>query len=126
MARAVRDDTKIVFVANPNNPTGTFSPWDEIRRFVERIPPRVIVVLDEAYNEYLPDELKSATPRLDREASRTSSSRARSPRPIGLAGLRVGYAIAHPQVADLMNRVRQPFNVNHLALVAAHCCARRP
>jgi histidinol-phosphate aminotransferase len=118
LARAVRDDTKIVFVANPNNPTGTFSPWEEIRRFVERIPPRVIVVLDEAYGEYLPDELKSATHGWIAKHPNLVVARTLS-KAFGLAGLRVGYAIADPQVAEVMNRVRQPFNVNHLALVAA-------
>ncbi|HUQ28326.1 MAG TPA: histidinol-phosphate transaminase [Usitatibacter sp.] len=121
MARAVRADTRIVFVANPNNPTGTFSPWSEVLAFLERIPPRVLVVLDEAYGEYLPDELVSpsagwiaAHPNL--VVARTLS------KAFGLAGLRVGYAYAHPDVAEVMNRVRQPFNVNHLAMVAA-CAA---
>src|SRR6185312_2463979 len=61
MAKAVRADTKIVFLANPNNPTGTFNPWPEVRRFVERLPERVLVVLDEAYGEYLPYDLRSPT-----------------------------------------------------------------
>ena len=118
MAAAVRDDTKIVFIANPNNPTGTFSPWEDVRRFLERIPPTVLVVIDEAYEEYLPDGLRSPTagwlgrfPNL--VVSRTLS------KAYGLAGLRVGYAYADPVVAEVMNRVRQPFNVNHLAMVAA-------
>ena len=121
MARAVRDDTRIVFVANPNNPTGTFTPWEDIRALLERVPPRVLVVLDEAYGEYLPDELKSPAPGwLERHpnlvVTRTLS------KAYGLAGLRVGFALADPEVADVMNRVRQPFNVNHLAMVAA-CAA---
>jgi histidinol-phosphate aminotransferase len=118
LAAAVRPDTKLVFVANPNNPTGTFSAWDDVVRMIERVPPRVLVVLDEAYGEYLPDELRSPThgwlgrfPNL--VVSRTLS------KAYGLAGLRVGYGIAHPDVAEVMNRVRQPFNVNHLAMVAA-------
>ncbi|HUL56199.1 MAG TPA: histidinol-phosphate transaminase, partial [Usitatibacter sp.] len=118
LARAVRDDTKIVFVANPNNPTGTFSPWPEVRRFVERIPGRVIVVLDEAYGEYLPDALRSDTHAWIAKHPNLVVARTLS-KAFGLAGLRVGYAIADPQVAEVMNRVRQPFNVNHLALVAA-------
>jgi len=61
MAAAVRDDTKIVFIANPNNPTGTFSPWNDVRRLLERVPPTVLVVVDEAYEEYLPDDLRSPT-----------------------------------------------------------------
>ena len=121
MARAVRADTKMVFLANPNNPTGTFAPWPEVARLIERVPPRVLVVLDEAYVEYLPHELQSPSagwlgrhPNL--VVARTLS------KAYGLAGLRVGYAFAHPDVAELMNRVRQPFNVNHLAMVAA-CAA---
>jgi histidinol-phosphate aminotransferase len=121
MAAAIRPDTKIVFLANPNNPTGTFLPWGEIRAFVERVPPTALVVLDEAYGEYLPEERRSPTagwlagfPNL--VISRTLS------KAYGLAGLRVGFGLAHPEVAELMNRVRQPFNVNHLAMVAA-CAA---
>jgi histidinol-phosphate aminotransferase len=121
LAAAVRPDTKIVFVANPNNPTGTFDPWEKIRALAERVPARVLVVIDEAYGEYLPDALKSPTARwLERHpnlvVSRTLS------KAFGLAGLRVGYGYAHPEVAEVMNRVRQPFNVNHLAMVAA-CAA---
>lgn len=118
MAAAVRARTKMVFLANPNNPTGTFDPWEDIARFIERVPARVLVVLDEAYGEYLPDALRSPTqgwlgrfPNL--VVSRTLS------KAYGLAGLRVGYGLADAAVAEVMNRVRQPFNVNHLAMVAA-------
>jgi len=121
LARAVRGDTKMVFVANPNNPTGTFSPWEEVRAFVARVPKHVLVVLDEAYGEYLPDALKSPTPGWIAEHPNLVISRTLS-KAFGLAGLRVGYGIAHPQIAEVMNRVRQPFNVNHLAMVAA-CAA---
>lgn len=121
LVRAIGPDTRMVFVANPNNPTGTFNPWDEMRAFLERIPPRVLAVIDEAYGEYLPDELRSPTlgwlarfPNL--VVTRTLS------KAYGLAGLRVGFGVAHPDVAEVMNRVRQPFNVNHLAMVAA-CAA---
>ncbi len=121
MAKAVRADTKMVFVANPNTPTGTFNPWSELRRFVERLPQRVLVVLDEAYGEYLPDALRSPTLAWTAEFPNLIVARTLS-KAYGLAGLRLGYAVAHPQVAELMNRVRQPFNVNHLATVAA-CAA---
>ena len=121
LAAAVRSDTKMVFVANPNNPTGTFSPWELIERFVARVPSRVLVVLDEAYGEYLPDELASPTAGWLARFPNLVISRTLS-KAYGLAGLRVGFAVAHPDVADMMNRVRQPFNVNHLALVAA-CAA---
>ena len=121
MARAVRDDTRMVFVANPNNPTGTFNAWQAIERFIERVPPRVLVVLDEAYGEYLPDALRSPTPGWLARFPNLVISRTLS-KAYGLAGLRVGFGLADPAVADVMNRVRQPFNVNHLAMVAA-CAA---
>ena len=121
MAQAVRDDTRILFVANPNNPTGTFTPWDEVRALLERVPPRVLVVLDEAYGEYLPDALKSPAPQWLARHPNLVVTRTLS-KAYGLAGLRVGFALADPEVAEVMNRVRQPFNVNHLAMVAA-CAA---
>jgi histidinol-phosphate aminotransferase len=121
LAAAVRPDTKIVFLANPNNPTGTFDPWDAVRGLVERVSPRVLVVLDEAYGEYLPDALKSPTPGWLAAHPNLVVSRTLS-KAFGLAGLRVGYGLASPEVAEVMNRVRQPFNVNHLAMVAA-CAA---
>jgi len=121
MAAAVRPDTKIVFVANPNNPTGTFNAWEEIGAFLERVPRRVLVVLDEAYGEYLPDALRSPTPGWIARHPNLVVSRTLS-KAYGLAGLRVGYGVAHPEAAEVMNRVRQPFNVNHLAMVAA-CAA---
>ncbi|HSW82690.1 MAG TPA: histidinol-phosphate transaminase [Usitatibacter sp.] len=121
MARAVRPDTKVVFLANPNNPTGTFSPWSEVLAFLARVPPGVLVVIDEAYGEYLPPDL--ASPSAGWLPSHPNLVVARTlSKAYGLAGLRVGYAFAHPEVAELMNRVRQPFNVNHLAMVAA-CAA---
>jgi histidinol-phosphate aminotransferase len=121
LAGAVRADTRMVFLANPNNPTGTFSPWHEIEALTRRLPPRVLLVLDEAYGEYLPDELASPTPAWLARHPNLVISRTLS-KAYGLAGLRVGYGLADPAVAEIMNRVRQPFNVNHLALVAA-CAA---
>jgi histidinol-phosphate aminotransferase len=118
MARAVRGDTKIVFVANPNNPTGTFSPWSELGKLLESVPRGVLVVVDEAYGEYLPDDLASPTAGWLADHPNLVVARTLS-KAYGLAGLRVGYAFAHPDAAELMNRVRQPFNVNHLAMVAA-------
>ena len=121
LAKAVRPDTRIVFLANPNNPTGTFSPWAEVLELVQSVPASVIVVLDEAYEEYLPDGLRSPTPGWLARFPNIVITRTLS-KAYGLAGLRVGYAIADPAVAEVMNRVRQPFNVNHLAMVAA-CAA---
>jgi len=121
MAAAIRPETKIVFLANPNNPTGTFLPWEAVRAFVERVPSTTLVVIDEAYGEYLPPQRQSPTVGWVASFPNLVVSRTLS-KAYGLAGLRVGFGIAHPEVAELMNRVRQPFNVNHLAMVAA-CAA---
>ena len=116
---SINDRTRVVFIANPNNPTGTWLKTAELLSLLEAIPAQVIVVVDEAYVEYVEAEMDcgSALNWLDRfpnlVVTRTFS------KAYGLAGLRVGYAVSHPQIADLLNRVRQPFNVNSLALVAA-------
>jgi histidinol-phosphate aminotransferase len=117
MASAVAGDTRVVFIANPNNPTGTFAPYDDIAAFLKSVP-GCIVVLDEAYNEYLPPDLRVDTVKWLKRHPNLVITRTFS-KAYGLAGLRVGYAMAHPTVADLMNRVRQPFNVNSIALTAA-------
>jgi len=118
MAAAIEADTRIVFIANPNNPTGTWLSRDAIVSFMKRVPEHVIVVLDEAYTEFAehPDfpnglELQRDYPNL--VVLRTFS------KAYGLAALRVGYSVSHPQIADLINRVRPAFNVNSLALAAA-------
>jgi histidinol-phosphate aminotransferase len=118
MAAAIDDETYVVWVANPNNPTGTMLRSAELEAFLKRVPERVIVVIDEAYNEYLTPELKSETVKWLKRHPNLVVTRTFS-KAYGLAGLRVGYAFAHPSVADIMNRVRQPFNVNSIALVAA-------
>ena len=118
MAKAIRGDTRVVFVANPNNPTGTWLPPQAIREFLEKIPADVLVVLDEAYNEYLDADLRSDAASWSGEFPNLVVSRTFS-KAYGLAGLRVGYGFAHAQVADLMNRVRQPFNVSDIAQTAA-------
>jgi histidinol-phosphate aminotransferase len=118
MRAAIRPDTRLVWLANPNNPTGNFLPYDEVRKFVASVPAYVAIVLDEAYNEYLAPEDRADTARWVGEFPNLIVTRTFS-KVYGLAGLRVGYAVASPAVADLMNRLRQPFNVNTLALVAA-------
>jgi histidinol-phosphate aminotransferase len=118
MAAAVRPDTRIVFVANPNNPTGTWIEPERVRAFLRRVPSDVLVVLDEAYNEYLDPARQADTARWLDEFPNLVVSRTFS-KAYGLAGLRVGFALVRPGVADLMNRVRQPFNVSHIAQVAA-------
>jgi histidinol-phosphate aminotransferase len=118
MAKAIDDETTVAWLANPNNPTGTFARHEEVEAFLKRVPERVLVVLDEAYNEYLVPELRSDTFKLVKRHPNLVVTRTFS-KAYGLAGLRVGYALAHPSVADVMNRVRQPFNVNSVALAAA-------
>jgi histidinol-phosphate aminotransferase len=118
MLRAVTPRTRVVFVANPNNPTGTWVDGNALATFIAALPSDVIVVVDEAYREYAheegyPDCVRWLPERANLVVTRTFS------KAYALAGLRVGYAIAHPQVADLLNRVRQPFNVNSVALAAA-------
>ncbi len=116
MAKAVKANTKLIFIANPNNPTGTWFEEAEFDAFMQKIPANVIVVLDEAYVEYYPENFNSLKflaqyPNLI--ISRTMS------KCYGLAALRVGFALASAEVTDFLNRIRQPFNVNHLAMVAA-------
>jgi histidinol-phosphate aminotransferase len=118
MARAIDDETYVVWAANPNNPTGTLAPADEVEAFLRRVPERVLVVIDEAYNEYIKADLRTDTLKLLKRHPNLVVTRTFS-KAYGLAGLRVGYALAHASVADVMNRVRQPFNVNSIALSAA-------
>ena len=118
MAKAIDDETYVVWIANPNNPTGTFAKGEQVEAFLRKVPERVLVVLDEAYNEYLAPELRADSVKWLKRHPNLVITRTFS-KAYGLAGLRVGYALAHPSVADVMNRVRQPFNVNSLALVAA-------
>jgi histidinol-phosphate aminotransferase len=109
---------RLVFIANPNNPTGTWLTPDEIADFLSAMSEDVVVVLDEAYHEYMdaalrPDSLALLARYPNLVITRTFS------KVYGLAALRVGYSISHPELADLMNRARQPFNSNSLALAAA-------
>jgi len=115
---AVEQQAKLVFIANPNNPTGTFLDAAKLLDFMRALPPQILVVLDEAYNEYLPVECRYDSVSWLKEFSNLIISRTFS-KAYGLAGLRVGYAFADAQVADMMNRVRQPFNVNSVAQAAA-------
>lgn len=122
MFDAISDDTRLVFIANPNNPTGTFIRATEMAGFLKRVHDRfgdrVTVLLDEAYNEYLDPELRFDSARWVEQYSNLIVSRTFS-KAYGLAGLRVGFAMAQPRLTDLLNRVRQPFNVNSMAQAAA-------
>ncbi|MCP5160634.1 MAG: histidinol-phosphate transaminase [Hahellaceae bacterium] len=118
MADAITPATRIIFIANPNNPTGTWIDSATLLAFMKRVPENVMVVLDEAYGEYIdlpdfPDGVSFLEQFPNIIVTRTFS------KAFGLAALRVGYSVSHPQVADVLNRVRQPFNVNQPALVAA-------
>jgi histidinol-phosphate aminotransferase len=115
---AVDNKAKLIFVANPNNPTGTFLKADALLTFMRALPSNILVVLDEAYNEYLPEDCRYDSVSWLREFPNLIISRTFS-KAYGLAGLRVGYAFCHAQVADMINRVRQPFNVNSVAQAAA-------
>ncbi|WP_027213535.1 histidinol-phosphate transaminase [Burkholderia sp. WSM2232] len=118
MLAAITDDTRLIFVANPNNPTGTFIEGPKLDAFLAKVPRHVAVVLDEAYTEYLPAEKRYDSIEWVRRYPNLLVSRTFS-KAFGLAGLRVGFAIAQPELTDLLNRLRQPFNVNTLAQAAA-------
>lgn len=116
MAAAIKANTKLVFIANPNNPTGTWFEEAEFEAFMQKVPAHVIVVLDEAYVEYFPENFNSL--KFLEQYPNIIVSRTLS-KCYGLAALRVGFALASAEVTDYLNRIRQPFNVNHLAMVAA-------
>nr|VFJ68639.1 MAG: histidinol-phosphate aminotransferase [Candidatus Kentron sp. FW] len=118
MLTAVTPRTRVIFIANPNNPTGTWTTSAALDTFLQTVPDTVLVVVDEAYREYVdhpdyPDCVAWLSRYPNLIVTRTFS------KIHGLAGLRIGYAISHPDTADLLNRVRQPFNVNSMALAAA-------
>jgi len=118
IARAITAKTRIVFLANPNNPTGTIyrrREWDD---FLDRIPPGVLLIVDEAYFEYVEDSEYPDSLRYHEDGRAILTLRTFS-KLYGLAGLRIGYGIARKEIADLMQRVRQPFNVNAPAQWAA-------
>ena len=115
---AITPLTRIVFVANPNNPTGTWVTPDALEAFIASVPADVLVVLDEAYNEYLDPEQHAPSAAWTAKYANLVVSRTFS-KAYGLAALRIGYGIMKASVADVLNRVRQPFNVNALAQAAA-------
>ncbi len=121
MAAAVTGKTKIIFICNPNNPTGTIVRRKEVERFLSRLPKHILVVFDEAYGEYATDpDFPRSEHFLKSRADQPSIIFLRTFSKIyGLAGLRVGYGIGTPDLIDLLNRIRQPFNVNLLAQRAA-------
>lgn len=114
----LRGDISVIFIANPNNPTGTWLKPEEIESFLKKVPPRMLVLLDEAYWHYQKPELRPDTHALLARHPNLVVTRTFS-KIYGLASLRVGYGLSHPKVADLLNRVRQPFNNNSQGLLAA-------
>ncbi len=118
MLAAITPRTRVVFIANPNNPTGTMVDGREIDEFMDKVPPHVLVALDEAYIELLPPEKQPDTLRYVRAGRKIIILRTFS-KTYGLAGLRVGYAVAPAEGIELMAGIRQPFNVNDMALKAA-------
>lgn len=118
MRSRVDAQTRVVFIANPNNPTGTWLDSTSLRAFIEDLPDHVIVVLDEAYVEYVQENDYPDSPGWLAEYPNLIITRTFS-KVYGLAGLRIGYSLSHPELAGLMNRVRQPFNTNTLAQAGA-------
>ncbi len=118
MARAIGERTKLIFVANPNNPTGTMVTKSEMESFLAKVPEGVITVFDEAYFEYIERDDFPETIKYIKEGAGIICLRTFS-KIYGLAGLRIGYGISQPEIVTEMNRVRQPFNTNFLAQVAA-------
>ncbi|BCE02898.1 histidinol-phosphate transaminase [Marinicellulosiphila megalodicopiae] len=118
MEAAITNKTKLIFIANPNNPTGTWLSKGELKAFLKQVPKHIIVVLDEAYAEYVNQENYPDGVRIHKRFENVIITRTFS-KAYGLASLRVGYSISTSHIADFLNRVRQPFNVNSLALTAA-------
>lgn len=120
MADSITERTKVIFIANPNNPTGTYNKNEEILSFLKKIPKHVVVVIDQAYHEYMlheGDKYHDAAVYLNKFPNLIVTytfSKA-----YGLAGLRIGYSLSSAETADLLNRVRLPFNVNSIGLIAA-------
>ena len=118
MLAAITPQTKLIFVANPNNPTGTFLTADALLAFLRQVPPRIAVVLDEAYVEYIQPELRYDSMAWVREFPNLIVSRTFS-KAYGLAGLRMGYGVSQPPLTDVLNRVRSAFNTSTLGQAAA-------
>ncbi len=118
MLAAIDDNTRLIFIANPNNPTGNHLSEKELKGFVNKVPDDVIVIVDEAYLEYSDLEQQVDASKWLKNSPNLVVTRTFS-KAYGLAGLRVGYALSNPEITNIINRIRQPFNVNSLAMVAA-------
>ena len=118
MLKSIEKNTKLIFIANPNNPTGSFVEYDELIDFLEKVPEDIIVLLDQAYFDYSSFETKDADFDILDKFPNLLMSRSFS-KAYGLAGFRIGYSVSSEDIANYLNRVRQPFNANSLALFAA-------
>ena len=118
MQKSLTNKTRVIFIANPNSPTGTLLESQQLKRFLENIPENIIVVIDEAYHEYVQHPKYVSAINWISEHPNLIITRSFS-KAYGLAGLRIGYSISHPNMAEVLNRIRDPFNVNHLAQIAA-------
>jgi len=118
LLQAITPRTRVIFFANPNNPTGTVVPVPELVRFVEKVPKDVLLVMDEAYLEFL-EKAADFLPLIRRRETKNLLLMRTFSKIFGLAGLRVGYGIGHPELIEALEKVRQPFNLNSLAQAAA-------
>lgn len=123
MRRAVSPKTKMIFVGNPDNPAGTFIDEKSLADFLKNIRPDILVFVDEAYFEFVDDKNYPDSIKLLNEFKNLIITRTFS-KMFGLAGLRIGYGIAHPELIDIINRLREPFNVNSIAQAAAVACLK--
>ncbi|MCK4564927.1 MAG: histidinol-phosphate transaminase [Verrucomicrobia bacterium] len=119
MLAAITPETRLVAICNPNNPTGTVVSKEAIDRFIERLPDHVVAIFDEAYFEVMPEEMKPNVLKHIRAGKENIIVLRTFSKAYGLAGLRIGYAIGHPDLIALLNKVRQPFNVNAMAQAGA-------
>jgi histidinol-phosphate aminotransferase len=119
MLDAITPETRLVAICNPNNPTGTMVSPEAVDRFIEKLPDHVVAIFDEAYFEVMPEEMKPDVLKHIRAGKENIIILRTFSKAYGLAGLRIGYAIGHPELIGLLNKVRQPFNVNAMAQAAA-------
>ncbi|RKX42912.1 MAG: histidinol-phosphate transaminase [Verrucomicrobia bacterium] len=119
MLAAITPETRLVAICNPNNPTGTMVSPEAFDGFIEKLPDHVVAIFDEAYFEVMPEEMKPDVLKHIRAGKENIIVLRTFSKAYGLAGLRIGYAIGHPELINLLNKVRQPFNVNAMAQAAA-------
>lgn len=119
MLAAITPETRLLAICNPNNPTGTVVSPEAVDAFIEKLPEHVVVIFDEAYFEVMPEDSKPDVLKHIRAGKKNIILLRTFSKAYGLAGLRIGYAIGHPELIGLLNKVRQPFNVNAMAQAAA-------